>query len=180
MNNRQSSEIALRPATLAFWTAKSLVFQFILVASSVALPAAAHLAGAPVRFLLPMHWPVLLAGLAYGWRGGALVGLAAPIASYAVSGYPLPPILPAMTIELFVYGLFAGLLRERLHLNGFISVAVAVVIGRLAFMTAAVMTGGVLLNAEYLKAALLPGLPAAAVQIALLPVLAGWWVKRAN
>lgn len=32
--------------------------------------------------------------------------------------------------------------------------------------------------ADYLRAALLPGLAAAVVQVLLLPVVATWWVRR--
>jgi len=92
-----------------------------------------HLAGAT---FLPMHIFVLLAGLIFGWRAGLIVGLLTPIASYAVSGMPVLKILPQITIELSVYGLVTGLLREKFNLKVIWSLLGAMLAGRLAlFLT---------------------------------------------
>jgi len=170
---------------LAFWEVRSLIFQALLVTAAVVLPAFAHLAGAPVRIILPMHWPVILAGLVYGWRGGAVAGLLSPTVSYYVSGLPLPGILPAMTAELFIYGLVTGLLRERFRFNPFVSVTLALIIGRIAFVLTVLSSLGISVGSwrsgnymQYFSAALLPGLAAAAGQIILLPLVANWWMKR--
>jgi uncharacterized membrane protein len=152
-----------------------------LLVAAVTLPVFSHLVGLPVRQLLPMHWPVLLAGVAYGWRGGAIVGLLSPVTSTILSGMPLPAILPSMTVELAVYGLTAGWLREHLHWNRFASVAAALLVGRVAFLATVVLTsavGGGLWT--YSKAALLPGVYAAALQVALIPLAATWWVDKSR
>ena len=81
MSNRVESGSAACATTLPAWRLRALLFQALLIVAAVVLPAVAHLSGAPVRILLPMHWPVLLAGLVYGWRGGGAVGLADPSAS---------------------------------------------------------------------------------------------------
>ncbi|HBC45734.1 MAG TPA: hypothetical protein DCZ43_01670 [candidate division Zixibacteria bacterium] len=180
MSKNSVSEIAINRMTLSAWTVKSLVFQFLLTAAAVVLPSVAHLAGAPVRLLLPMHWPVILAAVVYGWRGGALVGAVSPIASYAISGYPLPMILPSMIAELFTYGLVIGLLRERLRLNSYLSVAIGLLTGRIVFIITAIVTGGAIINSTYLTAAMLPGLAAAICQLALLPFVAQWWVSKSK
>lgn len=167
-------------ATIPLWGARALAMQGLLLASaSFLLPAAAHVAGLPVRVLLPMHWPVILVGLCYGWRSGALVGLAAPSLSFLLSGMPLAPILPAMTVEVAAYGLLAGFLRERLRWNAVWSTGIAVAGGRVLFVALALATGatgGAPL--PYLKAAVLPGLAAGLAQVVLLPLAAGWWVAR--
>jgi len=145
----------------------------------VGLPVLAHLSGAPVRVLLPMHWPVILAGLVYGWRGGALTGLLAPSVSFLISGLPLPIILPAMTAELFTYGFVTGLFRERFRWNPFGSVAIALVLGRVAFIFAVVFGSATATNyLEYFKVALLPGFFAGIAQIVLLPFLSSWWARQ--
>jgi uncharacterized membrane protein len=151
----------------------------LLLAASFLLPAAVHLAGLPVRQLLPMHWPVILAGLCYGGRAGALVGLAAPALSFLLSGMPYPPMIPPMTVELATYGFLAGFARERMRWNAFAATAVALAGGRLVFVAVAWATGATgeaLL--PYLTAAMLPGLAAAAVQVLVLPWVARWWVRR--
>lgn len=110
-----------------------------------------------------------------------MVGLMAPLASNLLSGMPFPGIIPAMTIELGVYGLVAGLFREKFALNAFLSVALAVIAGRILFAITVLAT----VKAEssfgvYFTAALIPGIPAAIAQIISLPLISGWWVKRAR
>ncbi len=180
MNGLRNSLVVTKPIISAFWSVKSLLFQFTMIIAAALLPALAHTLGAPVRVLLPMHWPVLLAGLVYGWRAGALVGLAAPVVAFAFSGYPLPPMLAPMTLELATYGLVAGFLCERLRYNRFVSLAIALVAGRLVFVGAVLALGSVIFNSQYIMAAMVPGLMAAGLQIATVPVIASWWVKKAG
>lgn len=164
------------PATGARAVSLHLV---LLLAAAWVLPAAAHAAHWPVRLLLPMHWPVILAGLVYGWKGGGVVGLLAPAVSFGLSGYPRPGILPAMTVELFVYGAVAGYAREALGFNRVISSGLALLTGRAVFIGAALLTGAALPDlGGYLRAAVLPGLLAAVAQLLLLPVAARLWVQR--
>ena len=151
----------------------------LLLAAAWVLPAAAHWAGMPGRVWLPMHWPVIFAGLCYGWRSGALIGLAAPGISFLLSGMPPPVALPAMTAELAAYGFLAGLVRGKFHRNVWLSVAVALLGGRLVFLGIRLATGGLVGPfADYLRAAMLPGLPSALAQFVLLPLAAGGWVRR--
>jgi uncharacterized membrane protein len=128
-----------------------------------------------------MHWPVILVGLVYGWRSGAIVGLAAPGLSYLFSGMPYPAVLPAMTVELAAYGLLAGVFREGLRWNPFLATGLAIVGGRLVFLVAAIATGATGPSAlEYARAALVPGLAAALVQVLALPLVARSWVRRGS
>jgi uncharacterized membrane protein len=173
------SAISLNKPTLALSGARAFMFQGLLITAAVVLPVVAHLAGAPVRFLLPMHWPVILAGLVYGWRAGLLTGLLCPMVSYFLSGFPLPNILPSMTVELLTYGLVTGLLREVMRLNSFISVTIALLLGRIVFVVSVLLGNSLRTNyLEYFQAALTPGIIAALLQIALLPLLANWWIGQ--
>lgn len=169
-----------RPVVLGAWGLRAISAQAgLLVSAAFLLPAASHAAGLPVRLLLPMHWPILLAGLCYGWRSGALVGLAAPAISFLLSGHPLPAVLPSMTLELGAYGALAGLGCEALRLHRAVSTLVAALGGRLVFLLAMLATGAIAGPlAIYLQAAVLPGLPAVIGQIAILPLVARWWVRR--
>ena len=176
---RDAAGVAPR-ATLPDLGVRALSAQTVmLVASAVALPALSHRLGLPVRLILPMHWAVLLTGLTYGWRAGAIVGVLAPGASFLVSGMPLPHILPAMTLELGAYGFAAGFARQIGRLSGVASTAVAIVAGRLVFVASAWVTGATQPSfTAYLSAALLPGVPAAIAQALLLPWVAKWWIRR--
>jgi len=151
---------------------KAGLAQLGLAAAAIALPAACHLLNAPVRALLPMHWPVLLAGLVFGWRGGLAVGLLVPLSSFALSGMPPAGILPFMEIEIAVYGFAAGFARENMRMNGFFALLTAITAGRAALVGALWCAGG---DTATAVAALAVGLPAAAAQLALLPVLAKKW-----
>jgi hypothetical protein len=159
---------------------RALSVQAVLLALAAAImPAVFHLSGFPVRWILPMHWAVLLAGLTYGWRAGAAIGLLAPGASFLLSGMPLPHILPAMTAELGAYGLMAGYARQVWRLAGAASIALAIIAGRLIFVAMALATGAVTSTIlGYLGAALLPGLLAAVAQVVTLPLIARWWITR--
>lgn len=168
------------PPTLPATGARAVTVQFaLLLAAAFVLPALAHAAGAPVRLLLPMHWPVLLAGLCYGWRSGLAVGMAAPLASAALSGMPGPLLLPVMTLELAAYGALAGLGVQALRLSRPIALLLAGLGGRVVFVLVALVTGVAAgPSGAWLQAALVPGLAALLAQVVLLPVLAAWWVRR--
>jgi niacin transporter len=158
---------------------RALAGELLLVAAAaVLLPSLAHTMGWPVRSFLPMHWPVILAGLVFGWRGGLIVGLLAPVSSYFISGMPLPHILPAMTVELAAYGGLAGLARQTLKWNAFASAALALVGGRLVFFITAIATGAAVPTPlAYASAAMAPGIWAALAQLVILPLVAMIWVQ---
>lgn len=163
---------ALRP--------RALTVQFgLLIAAAWLLPAAIHLAGLPVRQLLPMHWPAIVAGLCYGWRSGAIIGALAPVVSYMISGMPRPAVLPSMTFELAAYGFLAGFVLQVLRRGRLQATLAAVVGGRLVFLAVMVLTGAITTTLPvYLENAMLPGLLAALAQVAVLPLLSAWWVRR--
>lgn len=62
---------------------------------------------------LPMHFFVLIAGFLFGWRTGLFVGILSPLMSYSISHMPPLMILSETILELAVYGLAIGLLREK-------------------------------------------------------------------
>ncbi len=182
MIGHMKGEKALSHADLVLpaWRIRAISFQSVLLFAAVlALPAAAHLSGLPVREVLPMHWPILLAGLCYGWQSGLLLGLIAPGTSYLLSGMPFPHMLPSMTIELAMYGFVAGFLSQNMHWNKLKATAGAILVGRATFIAIVFSTHAVKPPlVEYMKIALVPGIPAALCQCLLLPIAASWWVQR--
>ena len=79
---------------------------------------------------LPMHLPILLVGLLAGPYAGLIAGALGPLASFALSGMPGVVMLPFMMIELAIYGLSAGLLRN-VQMPTIAKVLVCQVAGRL-------------------------------------------------
>ena len=95
------------------------VATFLAVLAAVVLPQVFHVMGLVSgvgtglgEALLPMHLPVILVGLLAGKYAGGIAGLLAPVISFALTGMPVGVMLPFMVIELGVYGLTAGLLRN--------------------------------------------------------------------
>jgi uncharacterized membrane protein len=88
---------------------------------------------------LPMHFFIFAAALAYGWQAGAIVGLLTPFASFLVSGMPPMTVLPQIAVEVTVYGLIAGLLRQKLNLRVVWALLGAMVAGRVALLLSVVI-----------------------------------------
>ena len=144
-----------------------------------------HLAGATY---LPMHFFIFAAALTCGWQAGAIVGLITPFASYLVSGMPAMTVLPQIAVEVTVYGLIAGLLRQKFNLRVAWSLLGAMVGGRIALLLAVVIVQAVSGNVySPLGPAATPftavwntvtqAWPGMLIQLALIPV-AFWLVGR--
>jgi niacin transporter len=118
------------PKVLSFSEAKYYIFSLTFVGLAVFTPWLCHqlnLAGAK---FLPMHFFVMFAGFLFGWRTGLLVGVLSPLMSYSITHMPPMAILPEVILELGVYGLAIGLLREK-KLNIWAALFGAMILGRL-------------------------------------------------
>ena len=120
------------PTILRYTDIRSYVLTLVFVSLAVSVPWVFHQFHLAGPTFLPMHIFVLIAGLAFGWRAGLIVGLFTPLASYAVSGMPVLLILPQIVVELSAYGLVAGILREKFNLRVVWSLVGAMIGGRLA------------------------------------------------
>ncbi|HTX89401.1 MAG TPA: ECF transporter S component [Bacteroidales bacterium] len=179
MAHLSESGISIEKPTLAWSGVRAFLFQGLLIILAVALPALAHLSGAPVRVLVPMHWVVILAALVYGWRGGLLTAVSSPVISFLLTGFPFSAMLPVMILELAAYGFLAGFLRERFRLNPFLSVFLALLGGKAVYAVAGLILYGALFSRPgYIISALAPGVVASLLMIAVLPLIAGWWIRQ--
>jgi len=153
--------------------------QIMFLALALIVPMVTHRLGFGFLVAQPMHWMILFAALAYGPMSGLILGVTVPLASFLVTGMPLPAMLPLMLPELAVYGLVAGLLKHKVTAFG--SVAIALVAGRVVFLALLALTGGLNVSAfEFARATWGPGLVAILLQISLLPVLSGLFVNWAK
>lgn len=162
MNNLQ----VLQPAKI-----KTVAFVIIFTVLSVLAPMAAHYFGGPMagRIFLPMHFFVLTAGLLLGWRAGLAVGILTPLTSFVVSGMPLLAVLPFVVIEVAAYGLFAGLLRQSLKLNIWVSLPGALIAGRVFLWLGILLLPTKFIASQYVIGAIVAGWPGILLQIALVP-----------
>ncbi|MFZ1685629.1 MAG: ECF transporter S component [Candidatus Zixiibacteriota bacterium] len=149
----------------------------LYLALSVLLPIGFHAFGMGGRVFLPMHIPVLLAGFLMGPVGGVVVGLLAPLLSYLTTGMPPTYAVPLMSMELPMYGLVAGIAYRKLHLNVYIALVAAMLVGRLMFGLG-LFALGLFMDLPYTASAffasggaLWSGLPGIAVQLALIPIV---------
>lgn len=178
-NNTNQSAIAQKR-----WLPMTLLYAAFGMAAAVALPQAIHVFGAvtglgtlPGETFLPMHLPVLLTGFLAGPLAGFLCGLAAPAVSTALTGMPLPAMMPFMMIELAAYGLFAGLVRpvggEDHYLV--IKVLAAQIAGRavraVAILIAFYGLGMTMIAPPMIWNSVIAGIPGIIIQLVAIPVI---------
>ncbi|MDE5557682.1 MAG: ECF transporter S component [Ruminococcus sp.] len=91
----------------------------IALVSAVALPQIVHVIGAASgmgtslgEIFLPMHLPIILMGFLVGSYAAGIAGLLSPLVNFALTGMPSSVMLPFMMIELCVYGICAGVLKD--------------------------------------------------------------------
>lgn len=151
------------------------------VVSAVVLPHFFHLLGTvsglgsiPGDVFLPMHLPIILVGLLAGPYAGAVSGLLAPLVSFALSGMPRVMILPFMMIELFVYGLSSGLLRNK-KLPTIAKVFISQIAGRGAYLLAVLasiyMMGNENMNFPTVLNSMRSGIFGVVLQLILFPLI---------
>ena len=152
----------------------------IAVISAVALPQLFHVMGvasglgtALGEAFLPMHLPIILAGLLCGPYAAGIAGAAAPLMSALLTGMPKAVMLPFMCIELCVYGVAAGLLRNA-KLPTLVKVLIAQIAGR-AVRAAAIVIGvnafGSTLQVSVIWTSIAVGIFGLALQWALIPLV---------
>jgi len=159
--------------TLRLTWVKELIFTTAFVALAVLAPMVFHFFGGigAGRIFLPMYFFVLTAGLILGWRAGLATGAFSVLISYLISGMPAINILPFIAIELSVYGLVAGLLKDKFSV--WISLLGALALGRLAVLPAVFLFSNI--NAgNFVLVALRDGWQGVALQIIFIPVVVKW------
>ena len=170
------------PTTLS---PKQISYTALFLALAIVIPIAFHQFGLAGRIFLPMHIPVLICGLAVGPLAGMLIGLMAPFLSHLLTSMPPSYAVPLMSMELPMYGLVAGIAYRKLNLNVYISLIVAMIVGRLMFALGLVILGRFIElpygPLQFLAAggAMVTGLPGILVQIIIIPPIVAA-LKRAD
>jgi len=154
------------PQVLTFREVKYYIFSITFIGLAVLTPVLAHQFQMAGQIFLPMHIFVLAAGFLFGWRAGLMVGFFSPLLSYSLTQMPLTVLLPQVTLELAVYGIVIGLLREK-NLNIWISLLSAMVLGRLARVLFILFFVSKMSAWQFISISL----PGIILQIALLPLI---------
>src|SRR5699024_8917181 len=92
---------------------RDLVTAGALLALGIILPLVIHMSGIDGTIFLPMHIPVLIAGLIIGPSLGFILGILSPILNHFITGMPPVPMLWVMIAELAIYGLVSGYLYKK-------------------------------------------------------------------
>ena len=153
-----------------------LVKASIFLALGVLFPIVFHMFKLGGKMFLPMHIPVLLAGVYLNPIYGLIVGALTPLLSSVLTGMPiLFPIAFIMTFELAAYGFFMSLFFNKLKMNKYISLIVTLIIGRavagLAVYLLVLNTQIKLKPLVYVKGSIVTGFPGIAIQLILIPIL---------
>jgi len=162
----------------------------LAIAAAVVVPQFFHWLGivsgagtAPGVAFSPMHLPIIVVGFLAGPYAGAISGLLGPVASHFLSGMPSGVQLPLMMIELFGYGLAAGLLRS-VRLPLVVNTLLVMLAGRV-LRTAACTIAFYGLGFKKIAPlgiwrsipACLPGI---VLQLVLIPLIVFWVEQRKN
>lgn len=155
---------------------KKIVYAGVLVALGVILPQAFHVLGANAGMtFLPIHIPILLAGVMLGGTYGGVIGIVVPLASSLLTGMPPVPKLWFMLAELGVYGFAIGILVRKYNI--YMALFLAMVLGRIAYALSLVVGVNLLgmsapfMNSTSFIAGIVQGIPGMLIQIIVIPIL---------
>ena len=157
---------------------KKSIITAVCASLCVVLPMAFHAIPNAGSIFLPIHIPVLLAGLICGWPFGMASGLIGVLLSNLFTGMPPMIFLPNMLIELAVYGLVTGLMMAlvrtgKLYFDLYISLVTAMLTGRVisGVYMALVFAPGNYSMAAWIAGYFITSLPGIIIQLILLPAI---------
>ena len=157
-------------------TVKKSILTAVCIALCVVLPKAFHAIPNAGAVYLPMHIPVLLCGLICGWQYGLLCGLAGPLLSSLLTQMPPMAILPAMMLEVAIYGAVCGIMMRLVHTKHvygdlYLSLISAMLIGRIlgGVAKALIFAPGSMTMAAWATSYFVTSLPGIVIQLALIP-----------
>lgn len=154
---------------------RKIVMTGLFIALGIVLPIAFHSLNMGGQIFLPMHIPVLLAGMILGPLSGLITGIITPILSSFMTGMPpMFPMLPIMIFELGVYGLSAGYIGKIFPDKIFLPLIAGMVDGRIAagivvFVMATFFGVEIATPLAFVKAAIIMGIPGIFIQLVIIP-----------
>jgi len=156
---------------------KKIVYGGLLIAIGVILPQLFHIFGQSAgQTFLPMHIPVILAGMLIGPVWGLGVAIIVPVLSSLITGMPPVPMLYFMLFELAAYAVVSGLLAKK-ELNVYLNLALTILCGRAVYGLSLVAAVNLFsfapsfANMTAFFTGLLAGLPGVVLQFIVIPLL---------
>lgn len=162
-----------------FMKTRSITLTGLMIALGIVIVTVLkNFGGQPIlRLFSPMHFPVMLAGLAIGPLEGLICGVVTPALSYIIN--QLPPNGPwAMMAELGVYGLVTGLCMKTLKTENetvkiYISLITAMILGRIVggLVTGFILNAGEYSISAWISAYFIGTAPAIISDLILVPII---------
>ncbi|CCL50720.1 ECF transporter S component [Clostridioides difficile] len=162
---------------------KNIIMSALFIAFGTVLPFLFHIVNLSGKIFLPMHLPVLIAGILLDKKSGLIVGMVTPFISSLITGMPiLFPVAFIMTFELSAYGFFIGYFYEK-RLNMYISLLFSMILGRVIVVIVVYFLSFISNNLvnldpiEYIKVVIVTALPGIFVQFIVIPIIANFIKK---
>ncbi len=151
---------------------RHIILSALFIALGTVFPILFHMAGLG-KIMLPMFWPVTMAGFFVAAPFAALTGLLTPFISFLLTGMPPMPALQLMMAELTVLALAVQLMRSRTRLGGVWIVLLALFASRMISFLAARLVAGLLgwPPDVYAAGRLISGMPGILAILILVPLI---------
>lgn len=159
-------------------TVKKSIITAVCIALCYVIPLMFHGIQNAGQIFCPMHIPVFICGLICGWPYGLLCGIAGPALSSALCAMPPIAMLPAMMVELAVYGTVAGLMMKLVHTKNtyvdlYISLIAAIICGRVlaGIAKALIFAKGSYTIATWVAGSVVTSWPGTVIQLVFIPTI---------
>ena len=157
---------------------RQMVLTALFIAIGVVLPQAFHMIPNAGSVILPMHIPVLLAGLVCGPVFGLVCGIITPTLSSLITGMPPMAYLPSMLCELAIYGLVSGLVTKVVKtgkpiVDIYVALITSMLAGRVIYgiVNALIFRAGEYNMTMWLTASFVTALPGIIIQLVAIPII---------
>lgn len=155
---------------------KQLTLSALFIALGLTIPMVFHMFNMAGNIFLPMHIPVLIGAMFLGAEYGLIIGIITPILSSVLTGMPPTfPMLPIMILELGTYGFVSGLLTQKFKLNIYLSLVIAMIMGRISAGIVVYLLGIFTTFDKnpliFVKASIVVGIPGILIQLILIPAI---------
>lgn len=111
----------------------TILIDIALLAALYLLPSFSHLTALPLYMFEPMRVALIVALLFTNRANAFLIAFTLPLASFLLSGHPVPFKALLMGIELTVLVASYGYLSQKLRVPAFAALAAAILIGKLVY-----------------------------------------------
>ncbi|MDF2699111.1 MAG: putative rane protein [Haloplasmataceae bacterium] len=165
---------------------KNIVYSGLIIAFGVCLPLFFHIFIPSLGLgpkLLPIHYSAYFAAGFFGPIIGAIVGFFTPIISFFITGMPLQLTFIYIAFETMTYGITFGLFYYKKNFNIYLSLVLAMILGKLVNFAGLFLLGNLLFNkmapafqVTNIIGSLTVGLLGNVLQLLIIPVV----VKRVN